>query len=411
MQKLGTSAVTWIKRTAMASAFGLGASLAAVPATAQNLFAPAVLVNEDAVTNFEIQQRQRFLQLLNAPGTSSGEVVEALIEDRLKMQAAKSLGLVPTEEGIEQALEEFAGRANLSRAEFTSALKRAGVDAETYRDFVVIGITWREVVRARFNGRVQITDAEIDRALGASGSSGGVRVLISEIIMPAPPQQAAAVQARAERISQITTIAGFSAEARRYSATASRGAGGRLPWMDINKLPPQLRGIILGLAPGEVSDPIGIPNAVALFQLRDIEETTAPRPDYSAIEYAAYFIPGGDAARAQAETLKGQIDTCDDLYGVAQGQPEEVLERTSKTPADLPSDIAIELAKLDANEVSTALRRGDNVMFLMLCGRTAAINEETTREDVASALRQQRLVGYADSYLEQLKADATIIVK
>ena len=51
-----------------------------------------------------------------------------------------------------------------------------------------------------------------------------------------------------------------------------------------------------------MTQPISLPNAVALFQLRDIEEVDAPDPDYSAIEYARYFIPGGrsEAALNQA---------------------------------------------------------------------------------------------------------------
>lgn len=408
MQKLGISAVIHtFKRSVHAMTLCAVLAFSPVTAEAQNLFAPAVLVNEDAVTNYEIQQRQRFLQILNAPGTSSDEVLAELINDRLKMQAAQSIGLEPSEEALGAAMEEFASRANLSRAEFSAALKRAGVDEETYRDFVKIGITWRDVVRARFANRVQITEAEIDRALSTSGGQSGIRILISEIIMPAPPPQAAAVQARAERISQITTTGAFSAEARRYSATASRGAGGRLPWMNLNNLPPQLRGVILGLSKGEVTAPIALPNAVALFQLRDIEEIAASAPEFATIEYAAYFVPAGSDANA----LRARVDTCDDLYGIAQGQPEEILERESKAPSDLPRDYAIELAKLDTHEVSTALSRGDATVFLMLCGRTAALNEDVTRDQVAGSLRQQRLVGYSESYLEQLKADATIVVK
>ena len=55
-------------------------------AGAQNLFAPVARVNDLVVTEFEVQQRQRFLQLLNAPGSDRDSVVESLIEDRLKAE-------------------------------------------------------------------------------------------------------------------------------------------------------------------------------------------------------------------------------------------------------------------------------------------------------------------------------------
>jgi len=392
---------------------GLGLMTAA-PVSAQNLFAPVAKVNESVVTEYEIQQRQRFLEVLNAPGATREGALTSLIDERLRNEAVAEAGIELTPQGIEDSLAEFASRADLSTEEFTQALGQSGVSRETFRDFVVNSVGWRELVRARYASRVQITDAEINRALGETQGSG-VRVLVSEIIIPAPPQQAARVNALAEQISQSKSTAEFSNYASRYSATASRGRGGRLPWQNLTDLPPSLQPLILNLAPGEVTDPLPIPNAVALFQLRDIEETSVAAPTYSEIEYAAYYIPGGrtEPALAQAAQIRGRIDTCDDLYGIAKGQPAEVLERVKKAPSDIPQDVAIELSKLDTGEVSTTLTRanGQTLMLLMMCGRTAAANASASREDVTNALRQERLTGYAEQLLEQLRADARIVRK
>jgi len=392
---------------------GLGLMTAA-PVSAQNLFAPVAKVNESVITEFEVQQRQRFLEVLNAPGATREGALTSLIDERLRNEAVAEAGIELTPQGIEDSLAEFASRADLSTEEFTQALGQSGVSRETFRDFVVNSVGWRELVRARYASRVEITDAEINRALGETQGSG-VRVLVSEIIIPAPPQQAARVNALAEQISQSKSTAEFSNYASRYSATASRGRGGRLPWQNLTDLPPSLQPLILNLAPGEVTDPLPIPNAVALFQLRDIEETSVTAPTYSEIEYAAYYIPGGrtEAALAQAAQIRGRIDTCDDLYGIAKGQPAEVLERVKKAPSDIPQDVAIELSKLDTGEVSTTLTRanGQTLMLLMMCGRTAAANASASREDVTNALRQERLTGYAEQLLEQLRADARIVRK
>jgi peptidyl-prolyl cis-trans isomerase SurA len=392
---------------------GLGLMTAA-PVSAQNLFAPVAKVNESVVTEFEVQQRQRFLEVLNAPGATREGALTSLIDERLRNEAVAEAGIELTPQGIDDSLAEFASRADLSTEEFTQALGQSGVSRETFRDFVVNSVGWRELVRARYASRVQITDAEINRALGETQGSG-VRVLVSEIIIPAPPQQAARVNALAEQISQSKSTAEFSNYASRYSATASRGRGGRLPWQNLTDLPPSLQPLILNLAPGEVTDPLPIPNAVALFQLRDIEETSVTAPTYSEIEYAAYYIPGGrtEPALAQAAQIRGRIDTCDDLYGIAKGQPAEVLERVKKAPSDIPQDVAIELSKLDTGEVSTTLTRanGQTLMLLMMCGRTAAANASASREDVTNALRQERLTGYAEQLLEQLRADARIVRK
>ncbi|PYG34560.1 peptidylprolyl isomerase [Pelagimonas varians] len=402
--------------TRILSPLALVATLAFTPAMlpAQGLFSPAILVNDQAITGYELQQRAEMLKLMRAPGNPLDGARDQLIDDRLRIQAARDAGIRPTDEEVLDGMAEFASRSNMSREDFVQALGAAGVEEQTFRDFVRSGLSWRLLVQQRFAGRSGVTETEVDRALSKGGGSN-IRVLISEIIMPVPPGQETQLQQRAERIAELTSVSAFSAQARRYSATATRGNGGRMPWRDLADLPPQLQPLLLGLRPGEVTDPLPLEGAIALFQLREIEESDYTPPEISAIEYAAYYMPGGqsDQTMARARVLKNTVDRCDDLYGVAKGQPAEVLQRDTLPPADIPTDVAYELSKLDPGEVSTALTRanGQTLVFLMLCGRTSKIAEEVDREQVIMGLRNQRVGSLADGYLAQLRADARIIVK
>ncbi|MFV1439678.1 MULTISPECIES: peptidylprolyl isomerase [unclassified Phaeobacter] len=401
-----------LTQTATAVALAAAVIFAPAPAAlAQGLFAPAVTVNDAVVTNYELQQRARFLTLLRDPGDPLEKAREDLIEDRLKLDVLAQAGIEPAEEEIVAGMTELAGRANLSLQEFLNVLGQNGVAPETLRDFTRVGIAWREYVAARYLAQARPSEEEIDRAMGLAGS-GGVEVLLSELIMPINAQNAAQVEDIAQQVSRITTTGAFSQAAQQYSATATRQSGGRLPWMPLTNLPPQLQQVVLALRPGEVTAPLPLDGAVALFQLRDLRETSGAAPSYAAIEYAAYYLPGGRTPEALAAGTKvvNAVDSCDDLYGVAKGQDPSVLDRETLAPGEIPQDIAIELAKLDPNETSLALTRnnGQTLMLLMLCGRTAEVNAEASRESVGNALTQQRLGAFADSLLEQLKADARI---
>lgn len=379
---------------------------------AQGLFSPAIRVNDRAITNYELEQRILMMQALNSPGDLEKEARKQLIEDRLKLDAATAVGVKVTEEMIAAGTKEFAGRANLEPEKFFEFLASRDVARQTFQDFLFAGLAWREVVRARFAGRATVSDADIDKALRALNNSTSAQVLISEIFVPAPQGREAEAMDLATQLAQEKTLDGFSANARRYSVAPTRDNGGRLEWMPITNLPPQLRPVILALKPGEVTQPLPLQGAVALFQLRSLAESDYRAPEIAAIEYATYLIPGGrtPAALAQAQTVINATDTCDDLYGHAKGQPAEVLNISTQKPGEIPRDIAIELSKLDKGEFSTLLTRnnGQTLMLLMMCGRTPALTQDATREELAAQLRNRRIESLANGYLEQLRADARI---
>lgn len=405
-----------IALTRAVAPLAVAAVLAAAPLAgqAQGLFSPAYVVNDSVVTNFELEQRVLLLQLLRFPGDPAQVARKELVDDRLKEETYKQAGIEVTEEMIKNGIEEFAKRANLSGEEFAGILEQNGVSPQTLRDFITVGLGWREYIASTYLSRARPTDAEIDRAMGQT-ESGSVQVLLSELIMPITPQNAAQVEEIAQEVSQLTSFDAFSAAATQFSAADSRNNGGRLNWMALSQLPPALRATLLGLAPGEVTAPLSLQNAVALFQMRDLREVAAAAPKFAAIEYATYFIPGGRSpeALATAKRISDSIDTCDDLYGIAKDQPAEVLERQSVKPSDLPQDIAIELAKLDNDEISTALTRnnGQTLVLLMMCGRTGELAGDTTREEITNALTQQRLGAFSNSKVAQLRAEAIIVEK
>ncbi|MFX0540404.1 SurA N-terminal domain-containing protein [Roseovarius sp. S4756] len=410
----------------LAFALSLGAAGIAAPgtATAQGLFDPVVKVNGAAITRYELTQRAALLKLLRAPADPARLAREQLIEDRLKAEAAAAQGITVSDEQITAGMQNFAAQGNLEADQMIALLERGGVSRETFEAFIRSGLLWREVTQSRFGARVSVSEDDLERARAAVSDGTGVRVLLSEIIIPFEGRGEEQVLAKARQISDLTSTAAFSAQARQFSATPTREAGGQLPWQPITKLPPVLRPLVLGLAPGEVTDPLPLDGAVALFQLRDIQETDVREPSYSAIEYAAYYIPGGRTPEAlgRAAQIDAQTDTCDDLYGIAQGQPESVLERGTKAPGAIPDDIAISLSRLDPGEVSYDVTRanGQTLVLLMMCGRSQTIEGageiaeggEGAGDDTAQLSQQigaRRLESFADGYLEQLRAEARII--
>ncbi|MDB9962858.1 peptidylprolyl isomerase [bacterium] len=382
------------------------------PTFAVAQFAPVIVINDAVVSEFEIDQREAMLRVFRTPGDLQQVARDQLIEDRLKLEALNAAGLRITPEGLRGAMGEFSARENMDVDQFIAVLGQAGVAEETFRDFVRVNVSWRDYIRSRFGDRAQVSEAEIDQALGQSSGSAGIEVLLNEIIIAASPPRAASALATAQRIAQLTSTSAFEAEARRVSALPSRTRGGRLDWLPITNYPAGLRGLLLDLAPGQVTAPIPITDGVALLQMRGLREVNQVAPEPAAIEYAAFYIAGGltDRALREAQSIDNRVDTCDDLYGVAQGLPEDRLQRDVLPPADIPTDVAMILATLDTGETNYSLTQanGETLVFLMMCGRTPVLGEGVDRETVRNQLRSERLATYADALLADLRAAATI---
>ena len=403
--------------------------VAAAPVQAQNLFQPVVYVNDAAITRYEVQQRQRFMQILGAPATTEAEAQQALIDDRLRNHAARQLGIVPTEEGLQNGLEEFAGRAGLSAAEFTAALEGAGVEPQAYRDFVSAGLVWRSVIRERVVPGIRVSDAEVDQELRRVVETPVLsRVLISELIIPAPPGQEQQAMTLARQIAGANLSSDeFEAAARQYSAAQSAPAGGRLAWVNIGNLPPSLRPVITALRPGQTSQPLTVQGAVVLFHLRDSQGTLRPGATEQVIDYATLRLPSA----SDAATLAARARSCDDLYVQAGPQAAGQVQRQTVPQGAIPALIGQRLASLDRDEAGV-VDYGNGADLVMLCSRQPALVADMaevpttalpddgveaalpdadalpTRDAVREEIFNRKANAAAQAYLAELRADAVI---
>lgn len=412
----------------------LGAAIAAMlavgqPAFAQsNPFRPVVYVNDSVVTEFDIQQRQRFLQILGSAEVDRAAAEKAVIEDRLRMQAAKAMNIRPSDEAIEAALTEFAGRGGLSVEQFGQLLGQNGVDAEIFRDFIISGVAWREVVRARIVPTISVSEAEIQQEFTRIATTPRVTsVLLSELIIPAPEgQEAQALQLAESIAANSSNESEFAAAARQYSATASREEGGRLPWTQLDNLPPSLRPVILSMQPGQVSQPLTVTGAVVLFMLRDTRGTVNPGARDQVLEYMLVRL--GNAP--EAARLASLSRTCGDLFVQTRSLPSDRITHETAPQSAIPGNLAIYLASLDNNETALV---GDaaSADLLMLCKRSPALLVEGSTAqpqvpvtegeqaqpdpdalpgsaDVRDAIFNRMISNAADAYLAELRANAII---
>jgi peptidyl-prolyl cis-trans isomerase SurA len=274
-------------------------------------FSPVRTVNERVITQYELDQRILFMQLLRQPGDIPAESLKGLTDDRLRSHGAEAAGVALTEDAVRAGMEEFAARANLTAEQFIEALAQGGVDAETFRDFVTSGLAWREVVRAKFGPGLVISEAAIDRSLANFVPTSALSVLMSEIVLPATGADRNSALALARRLkSELKGGGDFAVLARGNSAGPTAGNGGAVDWQRLAQLPEDAAAAVRGLAPGQVSEPVILDDKVVIYLMREMRQDQIAEQTAKVVSYAEFLIPNDGAAGAEAARVRAAKACC-----------------------------------------------------------------------------------------------------
>lgn len=408
MFDLGRKAGRWLLAISMAAAILVTLNLS--PASAQGQFSPVVQVDGMVITSFELAERQKFLTLLRAPGDVRRLATDQLINEKIQLREAARVGIVADEEAIRAGMEEFASRGDLNAEQFVQLLGQAGIDATTFREFVTAGVVWRDFVRSELLPKVSISKAAIATAMGEAEAEPGIRVLLSEIVLPAAdPASRKASMARAQRLTGLDEDE-FARSAVRFSTGASRNNDGKLNWTDITALPAAAAAAVRGLQPGQTSRIVESGEDLRLYFMRDREEVRGGTPR-TMLDYAALLLPGGQSAAnvEEAADIRARVTSCDDLYPIARGLPPEQLVREELPVSQVPASYRAELDLLDPGEISSRIGTANGAMVvLMLCSRGNEVPRSLTEESVAEQLRNQRVSTMAQAFLDEQRANAFI---
>ena len=273
----------------MLGTIGLAAMLLSATSTlAQTMFRPVAVVNDSAITGFDLAQRAKILIALGFPSANSDtlrtEALDRLIDDRLKLQEGARLGLSAGDDIVDDAIEDFAKRSDISADEFRTVMTTQGITELALNDMISAEVVWREVVRSRFARRVEPGEAEIDAEIALVQQRTGATYRIAEIGLPVGDEgrSAAETRALAEKLYASLSQGGdFAAAARTYSRAPSAARGGDVGWVSSARMPPDIAETLSGLAPGQVGRPFSVAGGVSIVKLIDKRVDAADTIDAS----------------------------------------------------------------------------------------------------------------------------------
>jgi peptidyl-prolyl cis-trans isomerase SurA len=147
------------RRLLAASMLAIAASaVAPLGAQAQQV---VVIVNGDPITAYDIEQRIKLIQVSSHRTASRNEVIEELIDEKLKTQLLRRYQIDGMDTDVENAYANMARRMRVTPQQFTEQLARSGVAPGTLKARIKAEITWSQVIRGRYQSSLQVSDKDV----------------------------------------------------------------------------------------------------------------------------------------------------------------------------------------------------------------------------------------------------------
>jgi peptidyl-prolyl cis-trans isomerase SurA len=241
-----------------------------------------VLVNGSPITELDISQRAKLIQESSHKTPARQEVIDELINDRVKISKAKSYGFEVADKEIDEAYHNMAVRQHLTVPQFDQMLQRVGIAPAALKARLKAEMTWNQLVRGKFSASLQVSESDISNAMvtgvDAANAEGYIYKLYPIVVLT--PQGAAegslqAKQQEAENLRSRFT----SCEQGLALARALRDIAVREPVIRSSAdLPQNFRELLAQMEVGRLTAPEMTAQGIQMFALCEKKESKSDSP-------------------------------------------------------------------------------------------------------------------------------------
>jgi peptidyl-prolyl cis-trans isomerase SurA len=180
--------------------------------------------------------------------------IDELIEERLKLQEAKKVDVVASKEDVDRVLKGMAERNKMTLPEFNEYVTKMGADFNAMRERIKASLSWADVIRRMFGHQITVATRDVDKLVATIEGQDDVSLRVSRILLAAPVDQ----KGVARRLSDAEHLrVGFHGCAT-MAALASGSPGARFDDLGERKpttIPEPTRSLLLNARDDEMLPP------------------------------------------------------------------------------------------------------------------------------------------------------------
>jgi peptidyl-prolyl cis-trans isomerase SurA len=390
------------------------------------------VVNQEPITHTDVEKRVNRIQdtaqsgaRLPAPDELRRQVLDALIDEKVQVSYAKSIGMDVTDAEVEAAVENIAAQNQLSLSELKQRMATDGLDFARYKTSLREQLLLQRLREREVNTRIQITDNDITEFMKDDpAAQTEVALNVAHILIAVPdkatPAQVQALQAKAQGIQERASVGGnFAQLAKEFSADPdTRNEGGAFGMRDVSRLPELFVAAASKLKVGQVG-PLVRSNAgfhiIKLIQRENSAQATytQQRARHILIRTTPKLSTGEIVARMNG--IRKQI--VDGQASFAQAARQYSEDGSGARGGDLgwtaPGQFVPEFEKallaLQPGQISEPVVSRFGVHLIQLIERREVqLTEAQKREAAKTVLRERRFEPTYEEWARELRAAAWI---
>ncbi|MBX9773171.1 MAG: SurA N-terminal domain-containing protein [Xanthobacteraceae bacterium] len=268
-----TSAALWARGLAMLAVLAVGGT-----AMAQSV---VVFVNGDPITAIDIEHRTKFLALTGQKATSRQQVLDELIDEILKVREGRRWGIEISNADVDASYTRMARGMNQSSEQLTQSLAQKGIGASTLKSKIRADMVWSQLVRGRYQSRLQVSDKQVVSALEEKDAADavGYEYVLRPILFLVPPGAGGAVYdgRRKEADALRKTFKGCNESIPGVRAMRDVAVRDQVVRSSTG-LPDNLRKVLDGVPVGELTPPEVTRHGIEMFAICSRNETKTDTP-------------------------------------------------------------------------------------------------------------------------------------
>jgi peptidyl-prolyl cis-trans isomerase SurA len=250
------------------------------PSQAQTV---AVMVNGEPITNYDIDQRMKLTFLTTHKPAVRQDVINELIDEKVKIKEGKKFGVDPTSSDVDQSYAAMSSRMRITTDQLTKSLEMQGIRPDTLKARMKAEMVWTSLVRGRYKESLQVGEKDVAAAVQASGEeklqTEAFEYRLQPIVLIVPRGSApAAVELRRKEAEALRSRVQTCEEANSYFKSMQNAAIREAVTKTSADIPQVLRDVLDKTPIGHLTAPEVTKQGVEMVALCGRKPTTIDTP-------------------------------------------------------------------------------------------------------------------------------------